>query len=342
MTTIREVAKASGVSVATVSRVLNGYADVGDATRQRVLLHARRLDYTPNAAARTLVTRRSHLIGVVLFTGDRHPDIQHPFFQDVLVGLKHGVGSVGYDLLLFASDVADRPQSYLRRVRQHRLDGVVLWGVDRASPALAELLASQTPVIAVDIDVTGERATWVASDNLGGARLAVRHLHALGHARIATIAGLEVTKPGLDRLLGFRAELDALGLPRRAEYERFGDFYAESGEKAMRELLELDEPPTAVFAAADMMAVGAIRAARSGGLRVPEDVAVVGFDDAAVASFLHPSLTTIRQDRTGLGLAAARALVREIEEPDAAPPPALMLPVELVVRESCGGAPSTA
>lgn len=336
--TIREVAKLSGVSVSTVSRVFNGYDDVGEATRQRVLAAAQTLDYAPSAAARTLVKRRSELIGVILFTGFQHPDIGHPFFQEVLVGVKNGVGAHGYDLLLFATEqpATKGAHSYLRRARQHRVDGIVLMGVDRADAEIARVLASDIPLIGVDLEIAGPRASYVTSDNVGGARLAVRHLYDLGHRRIATIAGPQDSKPGADRLLGYRAAIQELGLEARPQYERIGDFYNEAGETAMRELLALPEPPTAVFAAADLMAVGAIKAVHDAGLSVPGDVAVVGFDDIQLASLLQPTLTTIRQDKLGLGLAATRAVVQQIENPDVIPP-VLTLPVELVVRASSGG-----
>jgi LacI family transcriptional regulator len=341
MAGIREVAKQSGVSVSTVSRVFNGYDDVSPATRERVLEIARKLDYAPSAAARTLVKQRSQLIGVVLFTGYEHPDIHHPFFQEVLVGLKHGIGELGYDLLLFATEQPGssrgRPHSYLRRAQQHRADGIVVMGVDRADPEVDKLVRSDVPVMAVDIDVVGDHTSFVASDNIGGARLAVRHLHGLGHTRIATIAGPSGMKPGADRTLGFRAEMRELGLTIPPGYEVEGDFYPESGERAMQSMLALPEPPTAVFVAADMMAVGAIRAAQSAGLSVPEDLAIVGFDDIRVAELVSPPLTTVRQDMVGIGLAAGRALVEQIENPDVTPP-VLTLPVELVVRESCGSA----
>ncbi len=203
------------MSVATVSRVFNGYSDVSAETRLRVLAWARKLDYTPNAAARTLVKRRSQLIGVILFTGESNPDLQHPFFLEVLVGLKHSLGADGYDVLLFAHEAGIRawPDAYARRARHHGVDGVVVLAVDDAEePELQKLIASGTPVVAVDLALAGERASYVASDNLGGARLAVRHLHDLGHTRIATIAGLAHTKPAADRLLGYRAELQELGL----------------------------------------------------------------------------------------------------------------------------------
>jgi LacI family transcriptional regulator len=342
---IREVAKQSGVSVSTVSRVFNEYDDVSPTTRERVLEVARRLDYAPSAAARTLVKQRSQLIGVVLFTGYEHPDIHHPFFQEVLVGLKHGIGELGYDLLLFATEQPGssrgRPHSYLRRARQHNVDGIVVMGVDRDDPEVEKLVRADLPVIAVDLDVVHEHTSFVASDNIGGARLAVRHLHSLGHTRIATIAGPSSTKPGADRTLGFRAEMRELGLKIPARYEVEGDFYPESGEHAMRSLLALKERPTAVFAAADMMAIGAIRTLRAAGLSAPDDVAVVGFDDIRVAELVSPPLTTIRQDMVGIGLAAGRALVEQIENPGVTPP-VLTLPVELVVRGSCGARASAA
>jgi LacI family transcriptional regulator len=345
ISTIREVAERSGVSVATVSRVLNGYKDVSDETRQRVIATARKLDYTPNAAARALVRRRSQLIGIILFTGEPHPDLQHPFFLEVLVGLKHSLGADGYDVLLFAHEqpgAGRGPHAYARRARHHGVDGVVVLAVDDAEePELQKLIASGTPVVAVDLALAGDRASYVASDNIGGARLAVRHLHGLGHSRIATIAGLAHTKPAADRLLGYRAELQELGLTPHPGYEAAGDFYMESGEAAMRRLLALPEPPTAVFAASDLMAVGAIRAIEDAGLRCPDDVAVIGFDDVQLAELVSPALTTIRQEKRALGAAAARSLVSLIDDAETAPHVSV-LPVELVVRESCGAAKGVA
>jgi LacI family transcriptional regulator len=329
------VARLSGVSVATVSRVFNGYTDVHPETRERVLAAARELDYAPSAAARTLVGRRSQLVGVVLNTGYEHPDIEHPFFQDVLVGLKHGVGELGYDLLLFATE---QPGAYLRRARHHRVDGLVLWGVDRDDPDLPPLVEARMPLVAIDLEVVGPCATWISSDSVGGARLAVRHLHELGHTRIATITGLVGTKPGRERLEGYRQELTSLGLEVSPEYETNGDFYADSGEAAMRALLTQAERPTAVFAASDEMAVGAAGAARSAGVRVPEDISIIGFDDSRIAALLDPPLTTVRQDRASLGIAAARTVAGTIEHPDEPPTPSI-LPVELVVRRSSAPPP---
>jgi LacI family transcriptional regulator len=331
------------VSVATVSRVLNDYVDVSDKTRERVLKVARELDYTPSAAARTLVKQRSQVIGVILETGEGHPDLQHPFFQEVLVGLKHRLGAGGYDLLLFSTEIPGNGSgdaSFLRRARHHRVDGVVVMGVDSQSAEVEKLARSPIPCVAVDLDLVGRRTGHVISDNLGGARLAVRHLHAAGHERIAIVTGMLATRPGADRLLGYRAELEALGLSYRDDYVQEGDFYFESGRAGMHALLDLAEPPTAVFAAGDLMAAGCVRGAEERGLRVPRDIALVGFDDIQLAAMVQPSLTTIRQDKIGLGSAAGEALLRMIDDADAAPPVAT-LPVELVVRESSGARPAS-
>jgi LacI family transcriptional regulator len=197
----------------------------------------------------------------------------------------------------------------------------------------SRLVRSDLPAVGVDVELEGPATTYVISDNLDGAARAVRHFHALGHRRIATIAGLLETRPGIDRLRGYRQALQACGLAYRDEYVAYGDFYVESGRRAMAELMTLDEPPTAVFAASDMMALGAIRAAGDAGRPVPAAVSVIGFDDIQLADHMNPPLTTVRQDKAGLGAAAGTALVRMIagEEPIA---PRTVLPVELVRRGS--------
>lgn len=340
MTTIQQLAAKTGVSVATVSRALNGSPEVSEATRKRILELAERLDYTPSAAARTLVSRRSHVVGVILDTGLGHPDLLHPFFQEVLVGLKHGAGALGYDLLLFASEEPGNgfggTHSYLRRAGHHGVDGAIVMGFDGRDAEVARLAASGLPTVAVDADLDGPRTGSVMSENEEGARLAVRHLHELGHERIATITGMLGTRPGADRLDGYRSELAALGVAARDEYLVEGDFYDESGYRGTLQLLELDEPPTAIFAASDLMAAGALRAANELGVRVPDDVAVVGFDDIGLASLIQPQLTTVRQDMHALGEAAAAGLARMIDDPEASPARELV-PTRLVVRASSGG-----
>jgi LacI family transcriptional regulator len=349
-TTIKDLARRSGVSIGTVSRALNGYRDVSDETRRRVLALAEELDYTPQAAARTLARQRSQVIGVFLATGEGHPDLQHPFFLEVLVGVRDALADKGYDLLLFAGRTAGPgygSTSLLSRCRQHGVDGAVVMGVDPEDVELRQLARSDLPCVAVDVDLRGRRSLTVSSDNVAGARAAVAHLHGLGHARIATVAGPLDTRPARDRLRGFRQGITEAGLAYRDELVTYGDFYVDSGYRAGRGLLSLAEPPTAVVAASDLMAVGVYRAAREAGRRVPEDLSIVGFDDIAEAGHLHPALTTLRQDKSGLGRAAASALLTRIERAGDGPDgdgedegEVVILPVELVVRASTAPPPA--
>jgi LacI family transcriptional regulator len=343
--TIRQLARISGVSIGTVSRALNGYSDVNPATRERIMRLARELDYTPAAAARSLVTQRSHLVGVFLETGEGHPDpFSNPFFYEVLVGLKYAIGAAGYDLLLFASE---RPgngygeHSFLKRARHHNVAGVVLMDVDPDDAEVRRLTRSDLPCVGVDVELVGPQTEYVISDNAAGIGMAMRHLHDLGHRRIATITGLLDTRPGADRLRAYRSEMQALGLAYRDEYVAYGDFYVESGHQAMAKLIALPEPPTAVVAASDLMALGAIRAVAEAGGSVPNDVSVIGFDDIQLAGHVHPSLTTLRQDKAGLGAEAGRALLALIDG-KADTPAVMTLPVELVVRGSTTSPPSGA
>jgi LacI family transcriptional regulator len=333
--TIRELARLSGVSVGTVSRALNGYADVNPETRERITQLARSLEYTPTAAARALVTQRSHVIGIFLETGEGHPDLQHPFFHEVMVGIKHCLGERGYDLLLFASEQPGNgygPHSYEKRCRHHNVDGAILMGVDADDEETRRLVRSTLPCVGVDVELSGTATGYVISDNSTGIADAVAHLHSLGHRRIAHITGLMDKRPGIERLRGYRDALKAQGLGYRDEYVAYGDFYVDSGREAMTRLLALDEPPTAVVAASDLMVLGALRACADAGVSVPGDISLVGFDDIQLAVHLPVPLTTVRQDKAGLGTAAGIALTRCIAGEDA--PAVTTLPVELIVRES--------
>jgi LacI family transcriptional regulator len=215
-------------------------------------------------------------------------------------------------------------------------------GIDPGDPELRRLTRSDVPCVGVDVELAGPATSFVISDNVHGARLATEHLIEQGHRRIATICGLLDTRPGLDRLRGYRDALEHAGLAYRDEYVKSGDFYVESGHREAGRLLDLPEPPTAIVAAADLMAVGALQAAAARGLRVPEDVSIVGFDDIMLAAHLRPGLTTVRQDKAGLGAAAGRAVLAHVgEQADGAPAEdTTTLPVELVVRGTTGPVPA--
>jgi LacI family transcriptional regulator len=279
------------------------------------------------------------VIGAAITTG-LQPDLRHPFFAEVLEGLKERAVASRYDLLLFSGHISGDFKaefSYVARCRRHNIAGVILMGFSHTDPELRHLLDEEIPTVAVDLDLVGARAGYVMSQNVEAAATMVQYLHTLGYKRIAHISGVPFSRPGTDRVLGYRSGLEREDLPYREEYLVAGDFWEPSGYTGMEQLLALEERPEVVFCASDTMALGAIRAAHAAGLRVPDDIAVVGFDDLSFAAMMEPALTTVHQDKPGLGAAACEALMRIIKGPTNEPP-VVILPTELVVRESCGGA----
>jgi LacI family transcriptional regulator len=325
----------------TVTRILGGDAGIDSETRERVLTLVHELAVTADISTTAVTDMPSRVIGVILDISG-HVDLHHPMFGAVLDGLKDTITEGGYDMLFFTGGTpADsiRTHDYLERCRRHHVNGVILMGVGRSFPEIQKLVRSEVPCIGVDLDLTGPMTGYVISDNVEGAKMAIRHLYELGRRKIATVTGMTYTRPGRDRLAGYREQIEELGLNQHSEYVQSGDFYEPSGFAAMERLLALDNPPDAVFCASDMMAVGAIRAAKAAGLKVPEDVATVGFDDTPFAAAFSPAITTIRQDKVGLGRAAGEQLMALIDDPKTTPPK-LTLPVELVVRESSAGSAS--
>jgi LacI family transcriptional regulator len=321
--TIRDVASKAGVSIATVSRALNDKGDVSLATRERVREAAHALGYTVDPAARALGSQRTQLVAVVVGDNAGHRDLSLIFFGKVLAAISRRLGQDGYEPLLLAA--GDR--------LAHRFDAAVLIGLDDDDPLIAELARRRIPLVGVDVRCPVPRAAFVGSDHAGGVRLALAHLHALGHRRIAHIAGAQNTAAGVERLGAFRREVETLGLELPDGYVRHGDFSSASGYRETCELLALAEPPTAIVAASDLMALAALQAIWESGRRPGRDVGVVGFDDLEAAALAHPPLTTIRQDRQELGTLAATAAVELVEQPET-PPREAVVPVELVVRAS--------
>ncbi len=342
MVDIRELARLSGVSAATVSRALNDRAEVSPATRARILELATQLGYSPSQPARTLVRKRSDTIGLIWDTGYEQSGHRHPFLQDLLVALKRPLSDTGHHLMLLATAESDADVDfYLRAARQHSLDGIVLMGVDEHHPAITAVVQAPLPCVAVDLALRGPRTTYVSSDNRAGAASAVTHLHALGRRRIAIVTGPAGMMPAAQRLSGYRYACARLGLPYRTEYVEHGDFFLDSGYDAARRLLRLAEPPDAIFAAGDEMAIGAMHAIADAGLSVPQDVAVVGFDDIEMAALVRPALTTVAQAPRELCTSAVDALLSIIADDGAEPvaPQPRILPTRLVVRTSCGSPP---
>lgn len=318
--TIRDVAARAGVSVATVSRVFNRKGPIREDTIRRVMDVAGELQYVPHAGARSLSTRSTRTIGVVL------PDLHGEFFSEVIRGIDLAARSEGYHLLLSGSH-ADREEmrAVVQAVRG-LVDGLIVMSPDLEPSALVADLPAGVPCVVLNARVGGHPSVTI--DNSGGARDVVRHLHAVGHRRIAFICGPTHNADAEQRRRGYRAAMKELHLEL---VELAGGFTEASGYDAGRAIAAARKRPTAVFAANDAMAIGALSAFREAGLRIPEDVALVGFDDIPIARFLTPPLTTVKVPIAELGRRGFELLAHGDGAARAA-----KLTTSLVVRRSCG------
>ncbi|NNE11073.1 MAG: LacI family DNA-binding transcriptional regulator [Ilumatobacter sp.] len=323
----------AGVSRSTVSRVLNDEGHVRAEVRERVQDVISRTGYTPNVAARSLVSNRTGVIGLVI-PSRVHNLFEDPYFARLIQGVTAAANESHATLSLFLFQTEDEERELFPRVVQSGfVDGVIITATRMGDPVLARIAASELPVVMVGRpDLDGVSSVDV--DNRGGAQLAARHLIEQGYQRIGMIAPPANTTAGVDRAEAFVAELAAHGRALRAELRADGEFSEASGYDAMRQLAGLgDRRPDAVFVGSDSMAAGALRALRELELRVPDDVAVVGFDGLAASEQTNPPLTTIRQP---VGTTAARAvhLLDDLIRGTATPPVSEVIPVELVVRAS--------
>jgi len=338
--TSHDVARLAGVSRTTVSFVLNDVPGVkiSEETRQRVLEAARDLDYYPTAAARSLASGRTQRIGLIL--GEAHDRLAADAFLPVfLQGVTASVHRRGYLLMLQLPEDLPSREAYLRLIREQQVDGLILSGPRSDDPLLDELAQEHFPLI-LHGRVDGSTIPYVDVDNQVGAYQAVTHLIRLGHRRIGFISNAPLSYSGAeDRYAGYRQALAEHGIPLDEGLVRWGAFLPGTGQAAMTELLSLPEPPTAVFGASDVVAIGAMSAIQSAGLTIPGDVAIVGFDDIFLAAHTHPQLTTVRVPAYRLGWTAAEILISLIEGDEERE--SVVLETELVVRASCGanGAP---
>jgi DNA-binding LacI/PurR family transcriptional regulator len=325
---IKDVAKEAGVSTATVSHVINETKFVSNETRTRVLEAINKLNYYPNAHARSLASGRSNIIGLLI------SDISNPFFPELVKSIEAAAFEQGYSLMLFNTNYdAGRAADYVRRLIEHKVAGVALMTAELEPSLIEELSNKQVKVVFNDIGVVGENMSNIAIDFSTGIDEAVRHLVSLGHERIAHIAGTSRVKTGIIRREAFINSMKK-HLPEQTEHLIFeGDFRFESGRSAASEILRLEELPTALVVANDLMALGAMQELKANGIRIPQDISIVGFDDIAFTSLSDPPLTTVCSPRVEIGRRAVEALLMTIKIPHQRGME-IRIPTYLIIRES--------
>lgn len=331
MANIRDIARFAGVSTATVSRTLSSPDLVKPSTRARVEAAVRKQGYLPNAVASSLRRRRTENIVVIV------PDIQNPFFSSIVQGIENVAHRYNHKVLLGESqDCQARVDRYADMLVRREADGLILLGARLPSSVSEAVRGSRPiPIVTACEYVPGLRAPNVRIDNVAAAAAAILHLVRLGHRRIATITGPMSNPIVKDRLRGYRQQMARAKLAQPTSYRVAGDFTLESGYRGMQQLLALPKGPTAVFCANDEMAMGAIRAVKESGGRVPDDISIVGFDDLRFAEYFDPPLTTIRQPRHEIGETAMRLILDVFA--GRARAKTVVLPHQLIVRGSTRG-----
>ncbi len=327
-TTIREVAERAGVSVSTVSRVLNNFPYVSERARGRVLEAMAVLEYRPDVAARSMRTGTSRAVGFAV------SDISNPLFSAMAKGADAVLHPYGYSLVLAnAGGDPGREAELLSALRQRRVDGLIVAVADETQPGLAQRLGAFNACVLVDREVRGVPVDSICSDHSAGMAQALEHLASLGHRRVALVAGSQAQLGSRARVAAFRSELTRLGLEPDPGLVRTGELSAETGAAALGELLRLECPPTALVAGNNQLTVGVLGALRARGLRVPGGLSLVACDDVDLTRLHTPPIDVIRRDPVELGRGAAALLLERLADP-AAPPRRLVLPTEFERRSS--------
>ncbi len=325
---IKDVAREAAVSTATVSHVINETKYVAEETRQKVLKAIEKLNFYPNANARSLASGRSNIIGLLI------SDICNPFFPELVKSIESAAFDHGYNVILFNTNYdARRAADYVRRLIELKVAGVALMTAELEPALIDELVKKQVRVVFNDLGVVTEYMSNITLDYSAGINEAVRHLVSLGHQKIAHIAGASRIHSGMIRREAFISAINKHLPNGDASMIYEGDFRIESGQRAANEILDLPELPTAVIAANDMMALGAMEEFKSAGLTIPQDISIIGFDDIAFAALSDPPLTTICSPRVEIGRRAIEALMTTIEQPNQSGV-GIRIPTYLITRKS--------
>ncbi len=330
-----DVARASGVSYATVSRVLSGYEFVRESTRSRVMQAVEHLGYVANLQARSLAGGRSRIIGLLV------PNLDNSYVGTITRGIDQALEHANYNLVLYTSHRHPSTESfYVSAIANGLTEGLLLLAPLVPTTYLDALREQSFPYVLIDQADTTENSSIVDATNWQGAYEATRYLGQLGHTRIAFITGALAVQSAVDRLQGYKEALADCDIPVRKESIIEGDYQQQTGYEITKSLLQsLTPPPTAIFASNDLSAFGAMDAVRECGLRIPDDISIIGFDDVPQASLVYPKLTTVRQPLEQMGQVAVKILLERIED-RSRPPQRVTLATQLVIRDSCGPYPA--
>jgi len=331
---IKMIAEMAGVSVSTVSKIMNNYSDVSEKTKKRVLEIIEQTGYSPSNSAKTLATKKSNLIGVI-FAGELNVEFTHPFFVEVLNSFKKQMGVLGYDLIFFSNEKFIISGDYFARAVHFNVDGCVIISGQKMEPTIHDLDMSSIPCIGVDLELKGKKSGFVMSDNFQISSKVVEHFYLLGYRELGFIGSAADSEISNLREAGYTKAIESFGLPLNRRWFVHGDdFFESSGYTAMQQLIQSGSLPKAIFAASDLLALGAIRALKEHDLRVPEDIAIIGCDDIEACKYTTPRLSTIRQNKQRLGILAAHMLYDLINNQSGGG--SFVVEPVLVVRESCG------
>ena len=334
MANINDIAREANVSISTVSKVINDYPDVSEATKKKVFKIMKEHNYIPNSVARSLSTNRSQLLGI-FFNYNQQPGIHNMFFQEIIYGLEKVLGKKGYDYVYFSEQrwQEEFQSNYLEKCRDRLVDGVIMLGVEK-NESFFELIESEFPVVLIDQPLQRKNTSYISSNQQRGAREAVEYLYEMGHRKIGMVTGPADFPPIHDRIEGFKNAAQELGLSLRDEWLiEAVSFREQRGKEAAAEILKLEEQPGALFLHSDVLAIGALKQLRTAGVKVPADISLIGFDDIEICKYISPRLTTVSQNTYRIGEKAAELLLEMILFPDKEHEP-VILPTELIIRDS--------
>ncbi|MNI10712.1 HTH-type transcriptional repressor PurR [compost metagenome] len=332
---IKKIAEMAGVSVSTVSKIINNYSDISEETKTKVLEIMKKTGYVPSNSAKTLATKKSNLISVI-FAGKLNIDFTHPFFVEVLNSFKKQMGFLGYDLLFFSNEKSHAIDGdYLARCRHFQVDGCIIITGQELEPSISELDHSDIPCIGVDIQLTGKSSGYIMSENYKMSYKVVEHFYLQGYRELGYIGSTSESDISNMRKNGYIEAIESFGLAVNEKWFVNGDnFFESSGYEAMKKMITSGSLPQAVFCASDLLAIGAMRALKEHHINVPDDIGIIGCDDIDACKYTSPTITTIRQNKDKIGRLAASLLYDLINNQSETSN--VVVEPELIVRESCG------